>query len=129
MKGKNKILVVDDDMEMRKVLQSFLTKKGYEVHLAKDATEACLQFGINNHDLVISDILMPGITGFDLIRMLKEMSGNVDFIIVTGFNAPENRDEALALGARGYFIKPFETNKLLEVIETILFSGAGEAKC
>jgi len=129
MKGKSKILVVDDDMEMRKALQFFLKKKGFDVHLAKDASEACIQFGIDSYDLVITDILMPGITGLNLIRRLQQMSGNVEFIVITGADSSENRDEAKTLGASGYFVKPFETNKLLEVIETIITSKAGEARC
>lgn len=126
MKNKLRILVIDDDEEMRKVLEFFLQKNGYEVRVAKNATDAFITFGIKRWDLLITDIVMPGISGLELIRTLQEISINIDFIVITGDDSPTNREEARLLGAKAFFVKPFDPEQLLSLIEITVQSHQRE---
>jgi PAS domain S-box-containing protein len=120
MNRTNKILVIDDDEEMRNVLTHFLKRKGYEVHLAKDAYEAFEQVEGSHYDLLLVDIMMPHLTGLELLRALKENSKLEDFIIVTGSDSNNHREEARLLGTKGYFAKPFDPEELLSLIASVL---------
>lgn len=119
MKEKTKILVVEDDPELREALQEFLTRKGYVVDIAADVTQALIKLWSGRYDIAVTDIVMPGLSGLKLLSLSKEILDVIDFIVVTGNDSPESRQEAIRLGAKSYFVKPFDLDEILKSIQTI----------
>lgn len=110
--SKIKILVVDDEEGLRAGLQEGLQREGYVVHSASEA-QAALQLAIQNlYNLVISDVKMPGLSGLELIRQVRERSPDTFFILMTAFGTVENAVEAMRLGAYDYLPKPVDLKRL-----------------
>ena len=110
------ILVVDDDPNMRELLHMHLTSAGYTVHVAKDAIAAGYEVLRNPPDLIISDVNMPHLDGFEFISALKadKTVPNIPVIFLTTEEEGEHRGRRL--GAVGYVKKPILVAKLLSVI-------------
>jgi two-component system phosphate regulon response regulator OmpR len=106
-KNKFHILVVDDDDKIRNLIKQFLNEKGFIVSTAINAESAKLKIDIFNFNLIILDVMMPGQTGYDLTKELKQ-SKNVPIILLTAKGEVENRIHGLELGADDYLGKPFE---------------------
>src|SRR6201990_3294983 len=109
------ILVIDDEMGPRESLRMLL-KPNYQVHTAD-----CVEAGIKllkekKPDAVITDIRMPGASGIDGLRRIREIDPHVAVIMLTGFGALETAQEALRLGANDYINKPFDAREMREVI-------------
>ena len=102
---KRKILVVDDDSTMRGYLGEVLRRQNYDVDLAEDGKKALIKFQNNDFDLVITDIRMPGITGMDVLKKVKESKPSCDVIMITAFGSISNAVEAVKLGAYDYLEK------------------------
>lgn len=117
MQGKPKILVIDDDEQIRIVLQQLLNRSNYEVDVAKDATEALVKLWTNHYDLALTDLMLPDLHGLKLVSMVQTMPIHAEFLVVTGNDSPENREEASRLGIAAYFVKPFDPDDLLRTIE------------
>jgi two-component system response regulator HydG len=120
MQERTKILVIDDDEDIRSVLQQILKRSNYEVDLAKDARQGLVKLWTNRYDLALTDILLPDINGLKLLSIVLATPLNVDFIVITGDDSSRNQDEAFRLGAHGYFVKPFDPNDLLILIQQII---------
>jgi signal transduction histidine kinase len=109
------ILVIDDEMGPRESLRMLL-KPNYQVHTA-DCVEAGIKLLKEKHpDAVITDIRMPGTSGIDGLRRIREIDPHVAVIMLTGFGALETAQEALRLGANDYISKPFDAREMREVI-------------
>lgn len=109
------ILVIDDEMGPRESLRMLL-KPNYQVHTA-DCVEAGIKLLKEKHpDAVITDIRMPGASGIDGLRRIREIDPHVAVIMLTGFGALETAQEALRLGANDYISKPFDAREMREVI-------------
>ena len=120
-----KILVVDDESRMRKLVRDFLVKKDFEVLEAGDGEEALdVFYNEKNIALVILDVMMPKINGWDVCREIRENS-KVPIIMLTARS--EERDELLGfeLGVDEYITKPFSPKILVARIEAILRRGSG----
>jgi DNA-binding NarL/FixJ family response regulator len=117
-----KILLVDDDKTLRVVIKRFLEKHGYEVEDLGSGTTGLDAFNKNNPDLVISDVAMPGMDGFEFCRQLRSQSqGNlIPFIFLTARTGLDDRIQGHSLGADGYLTKPFEMRELLAKVEGVL---------
>jgi len=102
-----KILVVDDEKSMRDLLSLMLRREGYRVIGAESAEKAGDLIEREAFDLVISDISMPGATGIDLLRRIRESGLDTPVILITAYGSKETAIEALQLGAFDYFEKPF----------------------
>ena len=102
-----KILVVDDEKSMRELLTLMLKREGYRVVSAESAERAGDLIEREAYDLVISDISMPGASGIDLLRRVRESGLDTPVILITAFGSKETAIEALQLGAFDYFEKPF----------------------
>ena len=114
------ILVVDDDRRLRELLHRYLSDNGFLVTSARDAKEARnLQKGMA-FDLIVLDVMMPGESGLDLARSLREMRNNVPILMLTAMGEPSDRIGGLEAGADDYLPKPFEPRELLLRIRTIL---------
>ena len=118
-KNKFHILVVDDDDKIRNLIKQFLNEKGFIVSTAINAESAKLKIDIFNFNLIILDVMMPGQTGYDLTKELKQ-SKNVPIILLTAKGEVENRIHGLELGADDYLGKPFEPQELLLRVKNII---------
>lgn len=117
-----KILVVDDDAILRMALSRYLEKRGYLVQDVGTAIEALTVFEQNSPDLVVSDVMMPEMDGFEFCRRLRATrSGQlVPFIFLSSKGEVEDRVQGHSIGADDYLIKPFEPRELLAKIEAQL---------
>jgi len=121
MQGKNtSILVVDDEEAICAVLEEHLTEEGYLVDSITDATEAVNLYLKKRHQLVISDIKMPHITGLDLIAKLKEYNPNLVSILVTGYASLQSAVSALREGVDDYLTKPFDLAEVSKAVDKAL---------
>jgi two-component system NtrC family response regulator len=112
-----KVLLIDDDINLSKVLAYQLQKSGYQVSAAKNGREGLSLFYDDNYDIVITDIQMPDISGIDVLRKIRKENETVIIIIITAHGSVENAIEACKLGATDYLTKPFGQEQLLFVIE------------
>jgi signal transduction histidine kinase len=109
------VLVIDDEMGPRESLRMLL-KPNYQVHTA-DCVDAGIKLLKEKHpDAVITDIRMPGASGIEGLRRIREIDPHVAVIMLTGFGALETAQEALRLGANDYIAKPFDAREMREVI-------------
>lgn len=116
---KNIVMVVDDSLTVRRVTQRFLMREGYQVVLAKDGVDALEKLQEVKPDVMLVDIEMPRMDGFDLIRNVRSDSriAQTPIIMITSRTASKHRNYAMELGANEYYGKPFQEQQLLESIE------------
>ncbi len=120
MKGPPKVLIIDDDESIRKVLASLLQNKGYIVDTAKDGEEAIKKTMMNFYNLALIDIKLPDMEGIHLLNKLKDSTPKMMKIILTGYPSLENAIEAVNKGADGYLIKPVNVGILVKKIAELL---------
>lgn len=114
------VLIVDDDRRIRQLLQKFLSENGYRTSIAADAKEARQKLDGLVFDLIVLDVMMPGETGLDLTKNLREESNGVPILLLTALSDVDQRIEGLQTGADDYLPKPFEPQELLLRIKNIL---------
>ncbi|MBI5189353.1 MAG: response regulator [Nitrospirae bacterium] len=114
------ILVVDDEEHAREGLSKILTREGYEVETAANGREAIDLIKRQNFDLVITDMRMPLVDGFEVLREIKKMDDSVGVIMITAYGEVESYLEAMNLGAFEYINKPVRVNELKRVITKVL---------
>jgi len=117
---KNKILIVDDEPQLVESIAVRLKASGYAVSTAPDGVSGINKFKEDEPDLVILDIMMPGLSGLDVLKELKQISLNAPVIMLTAYGTPQSAVEALRLGAYDHLAKPFNTETLLEMIKQAL---------
>jgi DNA-binding response OmpR family regulator len=120
--NKKRILVVEDDAEMRSLLKDFFTEEGFEIDSVSNGSEAFRILVRELFDLVITDIRMPGLTGLDILPGIKKLQPNVPIIVITAFGSDEIRDRAMARGATSYLEKPLRFPELRTMIREIISS-------
>ena len=118
-KNKFHILVVDDDDKIRSLIKQYLVEKGFLISTADNAENAKKMIEIFNFNLIILDVMMPGQSGYDLTKELKE-SKNIPIILLTAKGEVENRIHGLELGADDYLGKPFDPKELLLRVKNII---------
>jgi DNA-binding NtrC family response regulator len=111
------ILVVDDEEPFRRLLNKELTRKGYAVQVARDGDEALRVLRDNVFDVILLDVVMPGMDGLSLMKKLKEDSGTPAIIVLTGKATVETAVDAMKNGAYDYLTKPYKLDELAIVIE------------
>jgi chemosensory pili system protein ChpA (sensor histidine kinase/response regulator) len=128
VKRKPRILVVDDSISIRKYVQRFLDRTGYEVEVAPDGMEALNIMGRLKFDAVITDLEMPVMHGYDLMAEMKKNPGlmNIPIIVLTSRAGDKHRQKAIDMGAQDYLVKPFEEQEMLGALKKLL-SGAALA--
>lgn len=119
MKKRPYIMVVDDDQEILRMLSCILELEGYSVTLATDGRAALALVEKRRPDLIILDIIMPELDGFQVLDLIRQHS-NVPVIMLTGRYEVTMLHDALALGADDYVRKPFHTRELLARIQAKL---------
>ena len=115
-----KILTVDDAYFVRIKLRNFLESKGFQVVEAGNGLEAVSQFEKENPDIVFCDITMPEMDGLATLKKLKELSPDVKVVMLTSLGEQTVLMEALAAGALNFLVKPFEEDKVLEIINSLV---------
>src|SRR5437867_759790 len=111
-----KVLVVDDERKMRRLLQILLERMGIDSVAAESGEEALRCFQAEKIDLILTDLKMPGMTGLELLARLRELDADVPVILLTAFGTVQTAVEAMKLGAFDYVLKPFD----LEAVELII---------
>ncbi len=119
------VLIVEDDEKLRKGLKLLLEKKGYSVKTAEDGVKAINMVKKAKFDLVITDLVMPGADGIEVLRSVKKYSPLTKVVIITAFGTVDNAVRAMKLGASDYILKPFNVeeirNKILRLLEEAKF--------
>ena len=110
--NRNKILVVDDEDELRRILSSYLKSKGYEVICASDGDEALDKVIEESPDLVILDIKMQRMDGMSMLTRLRSFNNNIIVIILTAHRSETSALDAIRLGAYDYISKPFQLERI-----------------
>jgi len=123
---KPRVLVVDDSISIRKYVQRFLDRTGYEVAVAPDGMEALTQLGKEKFDVVITDLEMPIMHGYDLIAEMKRTPAlaNIPTIVLTSRAGEKHKQKALEMGAQDYLVKPFEEQEMLDALKRVLSAAA-----
>ncbi|MCP4568330.1 MAG: response regulator [FCB group bacterium] len=117
MKGKIAILVVDDEKTLRDLLYKILTKEGYTVETAIDGQDALDKLRKKEYQLLLSDVKMPRLNGFELLKIVKQESPHLGVIMMTAFGDSFTVKDALLLGADEYITKPFKSFEINLIIE------------
>ena len=113
----NRILVVDDSADTRKIIQRNLAEKGYKVFTTADVNNAIQILNSINIDLVITDLKMPKVSGIDLIKHVRENNKDSEVIMITGYPSIESAVEAVKIGAQDYLTKPFTNEELFKAVK------------
>ncbi len=121
MDKKIKILVSEDNPDIRKILVMRLEINGYDVIQAQDGEEAVGKIKKESPDLVVLDLMMPKISGFEVCRMVKfdEKYKDMPIIVLSALDQQADREQAIENGADAYFIKPFDLELLLNKIKSL----------
>ncbi|MBD2753055.1 response regulator transcription factor [Spirosoma validum] len=120
-----KILLIDDEEKLVIHLQKGLRQAGYSVDTALSAASGLEQAAVGEYDLILLDLMLPGTTGFDVLRTLREFGIEVPVMILSALNQSQHVVRGLDLGAVDYLRKPFELDELLARIRTVQRSQAG----
>lgn len=120
MSQKGKILVVDDEDALRTVLSAELSGEGYDVGTAADGVEAVAMLQKARYHLVLLDIKMPNMNGFEVLKVIKDKHPGTKVIMLTGFADLKNAIESKKLGAEDFVSKPYDLVDLLTTIERVM---------
>jgi len=120
MTSHERILVVDDEEQMRDLLAKVLERKGYQVSVCGDGAEALAFLERDPVDLVVTDVRMPGLSGMEALRAIKELNPEIVVIIMTAFGSIDQAVQAVKEGAYDYVNKPFKIDEMLLTIEKAL---------
>lgn len=115
-----KILLVEDELELRQVIADFLIKEGYLVEVAKDFYEGAEKTTLYQYDCILLDIMMPGGSGIELLKDLRQNGKKQPVIIISAKGSLEDKVEGLELGADDYLPKPFHLAELLARVKSAI---------
>lgn len=116
----NKILIVDDEPNILLSLEFLFKKEGYKVYIARDGEEAMGIIDENIPELVILDIMMPKVDGYEVCQYLKKMHTEVKVVFISAKSKPQDIQKGMTLGADLYVTKPFSTKELVGKIKSLL---------
>src|SRR5437867_4306870 len=113
------LLVVDDDLPVLKVIERLAAKAGYDVVACANGSDALRALARKPADLAMVDLRMPGVNGLDLLRQIRASVPSCEVILMTAYAAVDSAVEAIKLGAREYLTKPFDFDRLKQVLTDI----------
>ncbi len=129
MKEEVQILVVDDEEMLRSLLTRTLEREGYSVATASGGKSAAEMLSKNRYQIMVSDVKMPEMNGFDLLKFAKARDPKMAVVMMTGFGDDFTVKEAIMLGADEYVMKPFKSADIVAAVERAWWrSLAGPAK-
>ena len=117
------ILIVEDSIISRTLLKNILESAGYRVKATVDGVDAFTSLKMDEYDLVVSDVEMPRMNGFDLVLKIRDDKKMADLpvVLVTGLESREHRERGIEVGANAYIVKrSFDQSNLLEVIQKLI---------
>ena len=118
-----RILVVDDEESIRDLLRLVLTGEGYSVVTASGGEEAIGYLKAQQFDLVITDLVMPGVNGVEVLRVAKRIDPNYPVMVITGFPSVETVTQLVRLGVGDYLTKPFNIDAVRVTVAKLLEMG------
>lgn len=116
---KSRVLVVDDDKNIAELISLYLEKEGYDTKKVYDGVEAVREFASYNPHLILLDIMLPGMDGYDVCKEIRKTS-NVPIIMLTAKGETFDKVLGLELGADDYMVKPFDTKELTARVKAVL---------
>lgn len=114
------ILVVEDDKNLRKLITTYLQRNKYNIYEATNGEEALNVLDQSYIDLIVSDIMMPKMDGYELIKSLREAKYDVPILIITAKSEIEDKKEGFLLGADDYMVKPIDIEEMILRIQVLL---------
>src|ERR1051325_8036662 len=114
------VLVADDEPNIRRVLEALLTKDGYRVLTAENGKRAIDLAQANSVDMLITDLIMPDMTGVEVLRAIKQSNSDCAAIVVTAYGTIKTAVEAMRLGAYNYITKPFDVDEVRILVRKAL---------
>lgn len=126
--GKHRILVVDDEVRVCKSIRQVLLQDDCEVDMAQSGEDALNKEAERPYDVMIVDLMMPGLSGMDLLRMLKARNPKARIIMVTGYPTMRNTLQAMQLGAMDFLPKPFLPTTLRKLVAAALAAADDESE-
>ena len=127
-KSNKRLLIVDDDKQIRELLAFDIAQSGYIVDTALDGQEGLKKALENNYDLILLDVMMPKINGYDVCKNIRIAKPDVPILMLTAKGTIEDKTEGFDCGADDYLIKPFEIQEVLLRIRALLRRGDNSAK-
>lgn len=115
-----KVLVAEDDNELRTLFKSVLVKNGYNVKCVSDGVEALNELTNNYYDLLISDIMMPNLDGYELVRTLREKGSNIPVMMITAKATFDDMRLGFLSGSDEYMVKPINVNEMIIRVGALL---------
>lgn len=122
-----KILLAEDDSNLGQLLQDFLKMKGYQATLCRDGQEAIDEFGNEEYELALLDVMMPVKDGFTVAEEIRRQNPHIPIIFLTAKSMKEDKIHGLEIGADDYITKPFSMDELLLRIKAVLRRTANQA--
>ena len=119
--------IVEDHHLVLSLLKGILERSGYDVIPSYDGVEALSQFQLEQPDLLITDLMLPGLDGYELCRSVRELS-NIPILVVTGGIEKDGLDRAIRAGADSFLKKPFDIAELLAQIDALLAKHRAQQK-
>jgi DNA-binding response OmpR family regulator len=116
----SRILVVEDDEAIAEGLLLNLSRKGHDGELARDGAEALARAREGGWDLILLDVRLPGVDGFEVVRRLRDGGDLTPILMLTARDQPDDKVYGLKLGADDYLVKPFDLGELLARVESLL---------
>jgi len=117
--ARERVLVVDDEPTVREVVQHYLEREGYRVHVATDGPGALAALAAETPDLIVLDLMLPGVDGLDVCRQVRA-TGATPIIMLTAKGHESDRIVGLELGADDYVVKPFSPRELVARVRSVL---------
>src|SRR5574337_19013 len=123
--AKHKILVVDDDQEMRQLLEDVLAREGFLVTQAVDGADAILRLRNDSYDVIVLDKIMTNQSGLEVLPEIKRLQPEAQIILITAFGDRETYIEAMGKGATAYLAKPFGMSVLVQIVKQAIEQKMG----
>ncbi|MGN0014260.1 MAG: response regulator transcription factor [Candidatus Gastranaerophilaceae bacterium] len=123
---QKKILVVDDDTDIRELLEFDLAQSGYDVDTAKDGGEGLQKALSNNYDIILLDVMMPKMNGFDVCKNIRIHKPNVPILLLTAKGTINDKTDGFNSGADDYIVKPFDIQEVLLRVRVLLRRNSKE---
>ncbi|MBR6772204.1 MAG: response regulator transcription factor [Clostridia bacterium] len=117
--AQKKMLIAEDDSNIQELLKMYMTKEGFAVETASNGGEALVKFRVTNPDIVLLDIMMPGLDGWEVCHSIRKES-NVPVIMLTARGETSDKVTGLELGADDYIVKPFEMTEVIARVNAVL---------
>ena len=128
MEIQKRILIVDDDTEIRELLEFDISQSGYSVDTAKDGLEGLNKALNNSYDLIVLDVMMPKMNGFDVCKNIRQAKLSIPILMLTAKGTIDDKTQGFEGGADDYLVKPFDIQEVLLRIRVLLRRNQVEDK-